>query len=151
MSKIMTPDLVDLVLGLDRATVNGAPIHSNFPPFNVVKIGDDCWDIEVALAGYSDKDLDISLDPQKGLLVIRGNNSANEEKNVPEKYIHRGIASRKFLIKWPIERHVKVKEAKLLDGILTVSLVKEVPEEEKPIKIEINSSKPERQFLTEDK
>ena len=106
----------------------------NFPPYNIVKTGNNKYDVELALAGYSKKDIDVSL--EDGVLTIK---SIKEEKEDKEEdgVIHKGIAKRYFSKAFTIADDVEVKGAELKDGLLKVSLERIVPESKKPRTIEV--------------
>ena len=107
---------------------------ATFPFYNIVKTGDTTYNIEVALAGYSKKD--IKVDYADNLLTIK---SIKEEKNSKESngVIHKGIAKRYFSKVFTIADDVEIKGAELKDGLLKVSLNKIVPEGKKPKSIEV--------------
>ena len=104
----------------------------NYPPYNIVKTGTYTYNIEVALAGYSKKD--ISVEYAEGVLTIK---SIKEEKSNDEKdgVIHKGIAKRYFSKSFTIADDVKIEDAELKDGLLIISLMRIVPEGKKPKKI----------------
>ena len=106
----------------------------SFPYYNIVKTGDTTYNIEVALAGYSKKD--IKVDYADNLLTIK---SVKEEKDSKEKsgVIHKGIAKRYFSKVFTIADDVEIKGAELKDGLLKISLNKILPEGKKPKTIEI--------------
>jgi len=106
----------------------------NFPPYNIVKTGKNTYDVELALAGYSKKDIDVSL--EDGVLTIK---SIKEEKEDKEEdgVIHKGIAKRYFSKAFTIADDVEVNGAELKDGLLKVSLERIVPESKKPRTIEV--------------
>ena len=109
---------------------------TNYPPHNVIKTGDDTVTIEVAVAGFSEGEIDISLD--KRLLTVTGTRS--REDDTDHEYLHRGISSRDFKQTFPLAEHVEVKGATIRDGILTVLLEREIPESAKPKSIAITYS-----------
>jgi len=104
-----------------------------YPPYNVIKDGDDEYTIEVAVAGFTQDDLEITQDGKKLIL------SANKPEFEGEEpaYLHRGISSRSFKREFALAEHVTVTGADLKDGILKVSLLRELPEEMKPRTIAI--------------
>ncbi len=106
----------------------------NFPPYNIVKTGKNTYDVELALAGYSKKDIDVSL--EDGVLTIK---SIKEEKEDKEEdgVIHKGIAKRYFSKAFTIADDVEVKGAELKDGLLKVSLERIIPEHKQPKTIEV--------------
>ena len=106
----------------------------NFPPYNIVKTGKNSYDIELALAGYSKKD--ISIDFEDGILNIKSIKDEKEDKE-DDGVIHKGIAKRYFSKSFTIADDVEIKGAELKDGLLKVSLEKIVPESKKARTIEI--------------
>ena len=108
----------------------------NFPPYNIVKTGSNTYDVELALAGYSKKDIDISL--EEGVLTIKSIKS-KEEKEVEDNdgVLHKGIAKRSFVKSFTIADDVEVKGAELKDGLLKVSLEKIIPDHKKARTINI--------------
>jgi len=106
----------------------------NYPPYNIVKTGTCTYNIEVALAGYSKKD--ISVEYADGVLTIK---SIKEEKSDDKKegVIHKGIAKRYFSKSFTIADDVKIEDAELKDGLLKIYLMKIVPEGKKPKKITV--------------
>ena len=116
---------------LMRVTQNQS--STNYPPHNVIKTGDDTVTIEVAVAGFSEGEIDISLDQR--LLTVTGNK--NRDDTIEPEYLHRGISSRDFKQTFPLAEHVEVNGATIRDGILTVLLERKVPESAKPKSIAI--------------
>jgi molecular chaperone IbpA len=107
----------------------------NYPPYNLVKTGDHKFDIEIALAGFNKKDIDVSV--ENGLLTIESkvksvvNDSVGADANKDEQMIHKGISKRYFKRSFTIADDVEVKGAELKDGLLKVSLEKIIPESKK--------------------
>ena len=106
----------------------------NFPPYNIVKTGDNKYDVELALAGYSKKDIDVSL--EEGVLTIKTIKDA-DEKEEKSGVLHQGIAKRYFSKAFTIADDVEVKGAELKDGLLKVSLERIIPEHKKAKTIEV--------------
>lgn len=117
---------------------------NNYPPYNIKKVSDTEYAIELAVAGFSQDDIDIEV--IAGKLVIKGD-SVTEDKDTPDDFLFHGIASRAFTRSFVLNDGVVVQDAQLLNGMLIVSLEKLVPEEEKPKKIEVRSA--EKTLLTE--
>ena len=106
----------------------------NYPPYNIVKVSPQTYSLEIALAGYSKKD--ISVDYAEGLLNIK---SVKEEKSEDRNdVIHKGIAKRYFSKTFTVSDDVEVKDAELKDGLLKISLHRIVPEGKEARKIKIN-------------
>ncbi len=110
--------------------------RNSFPPYDIIKTGEHSYQIVMAIAGYAEGDLDISL--EKETLKVFATQGTSEQNDV--QYIHRGIAKRNFERTFRLADHMKVEAAKLDNGLLTISLYREVPEEQKLRKIEINQS-----------
>ena len=106
----------------------------NYPPYNIVKTGTNTYDIEVALAGYNKKDIDVSY--EDNMLHIKSKKEDKEDKD-EDGVIHKGIAKRYFSKSFTIADDVEVKGAELKDGLLKVSLERIVPESKKPRTIDI--------------
>ena len=108
---------------------------SNYPPYNINQVKDNDYKIEVALAGFDKKD--ILVEAKDNTLTIRSKreDKTNEEVN---GVLHRGIARRQFVRSFALGEDIKVKDAQLNNGLLTVDLEREVPEENKPRLIEVH-------------
>jgi len=105
---------------------------SGFPPYNIRKEGDYSFVIELALAGFSKKDIEVEV--ADGLLTIR----SVKENDENDSNIYRGISYRKFNRKFTLADDIVVNDASLENGMLVISLERVIPEEKKPRKIEIN-------------
>ena len=105
-----------------------------YPPYNIEKTGEDAYRITVAVAGFGRDELDIEV--REGVLVVKGRN-ADDAEGV--KYLHRGIAGRAFERRFQLAEHVRVDAADLVNGLLTIDLVRELPEAKKPRRIEIKT------------
>ncbi len=125
------------LVGFDRianlmdqaARLDAAP---GYPPFNVEQIGEDAFRIELAVAGFAQDDLTIEY--KQNSLIVAG---ARKQPEAQRNYLHRGIAERSFERRFGLADHVRVSSAKLENGLLTIDLVRELPEVLKPRKIEI--------------
>ena len=108
----------------------------NYPPYNIVKTGKYTYDIQVALAGYSKKDVDVSF--ENSVLTIKSVKD-KDEKEVEDNdgVLHKGIAKRMFSKSFTIAEDVEIKGAELKDGLLVVSMEKVIPEHKKARTIEI--------------
>ena len=105
----------------------------NFPPYNIVKTGENQYDVELALAGFNKKDIDVTV--EDGILTIKS--IVKESKEKEDGVIHKGIAKRYFSKSFTIADDVEVKGAELKDGLLKVSLERIIPESRKPKTISI--------------
>jgi len=106
---------------------------SNYPPYNIVKIDAENFSVEVAVAGFGKKD--ISITKEKEVLLIEG--SKKDNLNEDTEYVHRGLSGRTFSRKFTLADDIIVKGADMKDGILSVSLERIIPEEDKPVEIKI--------------
>ena len=106
----------------------------SYPPYNIEKLGEDNYRITMAVAGFSDSDIDIVA--QDHILLVTGK-AKKEEPTV--QYLHRGIAGRSFERRFELAEHIRVESAALVDGLLHVDLVREVPEAKKPRTIKIEA------------
>lgn len=128
------------LVGFDRianlmdqaARLDAAP---GYPPFNIEQVGDDEFRIELAVAGFGEDDLTIEF--KQNSLVVTGQRKQPETQR---NFLHRGIAERSFERRFGLADHVRVGGAKLENGLLTIDLVRELPEILKPRKIEINNT-----------
>lgn len=122
-------DDVEKILNLDvqKATA--------FPPHNIIKLDDSHYVVELAVAGFTKDEIDISLD--QGKLTVKGE---KKDKDLEVQYIHRGIGTRSFTKTLTIADTIEVKGAEFKDGILRIGLENIIPEHKKPRKIEIGES-----------
>ncbi|GES47309.1 molecular chaperone Hsp20 [Rhizobium dioscoreae] len=107
---------------------------SDWPPYDIVKTGDDSYRISIAVAGFAQNDLDITF--QSNLLTVTG----KKQETANDDYLHRGIASRPFEHRFELADHVRVNGANLQNGLLSIDLVREIPEALKPRKIDIQAN-----------
>ena len=109
--------------------------HTNqsggYPPYNLISLGDDEYQIDLAVAGFKQDDLDIEI--KDGLLTVTGNQNRVESDSV--QFLHRGIAARNFQRTFSLAEHVTVQQASMDNGILTISLKREIPESRRAKKI----------------
>jgi molecular chaperone IbpA len=108
----------------------------NYPPFNIERRGEDAYRITLAVAGF--KPADIEITAQQNLLVVQGKKG---EETSSGQYLHVGIAQRGFERRFELADYVRVEDANLEDGLLSIDLVREVPEAMKPKKIAVGTQK----------
>ena len=125
-------------IGFDRVfdlLENASRMQSfeSWPPYDIVRASEDSYRITMAVAGFSEAELTISHEPN--LLVVSGNKPDEDAGD----YLHRGISGRSFERRFELADHVKVTSANLANGLLTISLVRELPEEMKPRRIQIRT------------
>ncbi len=106
----------------------------NFPPYNIVKTGDNTYDVELALAGFNKKDIEVEY--KENLLTVKSKKQ-EETKDEDGNIIHRGISKRMFSKSFTIANDVEVKGAELKDGLLKVSMERIIPEHKKAKLIDI--------------
>jgi len=130
-------------IGFDRLTrlVDAATHVDNaslaYPPYNIEKTGEDAYRLTMAVAGFSQDELDITS--QENTLLVTGKAKTQEDEN---RYLHRGIARRAFERCFSLADHIKVVGASLVNGMLHVDLIREVPEAAKPRKVQIGTGQP---------
>ena len=108
----------------------------NYPPFNIERRGEDAYRITLAVAGFKPADIDITA--QQNLLVVQGKKGEDASAG---QFLHVGIAQRGFERRFELADYVRVDDANLEDGLLTIDLVREVPEAMKPKKIPVGTQK----------
>ena len=106
----------------------------NYPPFDLIKVDENQYQIEIAVAGFRREEIDITS--HQNVLIIRGQKSEETGNN----YVHRGIATRSFERRFALADHIQVTGADMRDGMLSIQLVREIPEAMKPRKIEIGGT-----------
>ena len=135
----MTP-LFRSTVGFDRMarmidTLANQQVPS-YPPYNIEKIDDDNYRITMAVAGFAENELDVTV--QDNQLVITGGKTEAEEEG--RNYLYRGIAERSFERRFNLAEHIKIVGANLVNGLLHVELARQVPEEKKPRKVAIGTT-----------
>lgn len=117
---------------LDQAAK--AETATNYPPYNIESTGEDAWRIELAVAGFKTDELTIEV--KENLLTVSGRKTANDD-GTERRYLHRGLAERDFERRFQLADYVIVTDASLENGLLSISLKRELPEAMKPRRIEI--------------
>ena len=113
---------------------------SGYPPYNIETLGENAYRIEIAVAGFTTDELNIEV--KENLLTVTGRKSANDDV-VPQKtYLHRGLAERDFERRFQLADYVVVTDANLVNGLLTITLKRELPEALKPRRVEIGVGQP---------
>jgi molecular chaperone IbpA len=110
----------------------------NYPPYNIEKTGEDAYRITMAVAGFGEDELDVTL--HQNQLTIEGKKARDDQDGEDRRFLHRGIAARAFQRSFQLADHIKVTGARLENGLLHVELVREVPESAKPRSIAIESA-----------
>jgi molecular chaperone IbpA len=124
----------DNVLNMLENATRGETKNTGYPPYNIEVIEKDKYQITLAVAGFSEADIEITSEHNK--LTIQGKQSPDQGDR---KFLHQGIAARSFERTFELADHVKVVDADLKNGLLQINLVKEIPEAMKARKIEIGS------------
>lgn len=119
---------------------------SSYPPYNIEKTGEDSYRLTMAVAGFSQDELDITV--HENTLFVTGK---AQQEDANGRYLHRGIARRAFERRFSLADHIKVSGASLDNGLLHVDLVREVPEAMKPRQIKIIGSEPSQPQVSEHK
>jgi molecular chaperone IbpA len=119
---------------LETAAADGA---AGYPPYNIERTDENAYRIEIAVAGFRPEVLNVEV--KENLLTVQGRKAANDE---PRRYLHRGLAERNFERRFQLADYVVVTDANLADGLLSISLKRELPEALKPRRIEIASGQP---------
>ena len=119
---------------IDAAASQAAKPNTSYPPYNVARLSEDEYRIELAVAGFTADH--INIETHEGVLTITGNHAPKAENDAVD-YLHRGIAERGFERRFQLADHVSVRSAELTNGLLVITLIREVPEALKPRKIEI--------------
>jgi len=126
-------DRIERLLGTALERAGQAP---GYPPYNIESVDQDAYRITMAVAGFREQDLDIQI--KENALSVAGNIPANDGGGeTGANFLHRGIAARAFQQRFDLADHVKVSEANLDNGLLTIDLVRELPEALQPRKIAI--------------
>ena len=144
MTRLTTTDLTNVhrhALGADRIIArildsieNQNSQHSNYPPYNIIKLSETETEVQVAVAGFNISELEVKI--ENGVLIISGEKEINVEAE-DVNYVHHGISARKFIRTWTLADNVEVLDANVKDGILNVRVKRLIPEAEKPKSIPI--------------
>ena len=117
---------------LDNAAADGA---AGYPPYNIERTDENAYRVEIAVAGFRPEELNIEV--KENLLTVQGRKAANDDQR---RFLHRGLAERNFERKFQLADYVVVTDASLSDGLLSISLKRELPEALKPRRIEISTA-----------
>jgi len=134
----------DSVTRLLESALRADEGQNSYPPYNIEKTGENAYRITMAVAGFSESDITITA--QDNSLVVTGKTAKTEEE---KKFLHRGIAARAFERRFELAEHIRVSGASLVNGLLHVDLVKEVPEAKKPRTVKIETVAPKSATVLE--
>ena len=127
------------VVGFDRLAdlldSAAAETATGYPPYNIERTGDNAYRIEIAVAGFKPDELAIEV--KEAVLTVQGRKAANDAER---RFVHRGLAERNFERRFQLAEYVAVTDATLADGLLSISLKRELPEALKPRKIAIGGA-----------
>ncbi len=140
MNSIDLSPLYRSSIGFDRlGSLLDAALRSDqsagYPPYNIEVVGENRYTITLAVAGFEQSELELLC--EKGVLSVRGKKAGDKDDR---QFLYQGIATRSFERKFSLADHVEVSDAQLNNGLLSIYLVREIPEAMKPRKIAINSS-----------
>lgn len=126
-------------IGFDRMlntleTASHAQTFENWPPYDIIKLAENDYRIVMAVAGFSQKELTITQ--EHNMLMVSGQQAGEDSA----EYLHRGIANSAFERRFDLADHVRVENASLVNGLLTIDLKREIPEALKPRRIEIGGA-----------
>ena len=126
---------------LARQLESAAATHeaNGWPPYNIETTAENAYRVEIAVAGFKPEELTIEV--KENLLTVTGRKTANDDTAPQKTYLHRGLAERDFERRFQLADFVIVEDANLADGLLSVSLKRELPEALKPRRIQIGSAK----------
>lgn len=133
IAKYNTSNIQKFFEDIDRLTIGMDPFFSrldnlhvtNYPPFNVIDLGNGQQRLEIAVAGFSKSE--ISVYTENNVLTVSGTKESRPEEN----YKHHGIASRSFTRTWPISDDIRIGDVKLIDGLLSIEVLRIIPDHQK--------------------
>ena len=117
---------------LERRYANS--VSNNYPPHNIIKTGEHSYEIEIAVTGFEKNEISVTV--EDNILVIKGQYGETDSRENVE-YVYRGLATREFTKEFPLAEHIEVVGAETKNGMLTVKLVRNIPESAKPKVIDI--------------
>lgn len=120
---------------LQSATRGSAQQGDGYPPYDIERTGENAYRITLAVAGFREDELTITT--ERNVLLVEGQHRRADEAAAERHFLHRGIGARPFKQRFQLADHVRVTEADLADGLLTIELVREVPEVLRPRRIEV--------------
>lgn len=125
----------------DMMENNAGPSQENYPPFDLIQIDENQYRIDLALAGFKRSEIDIVA--QQNALIVTGKKRDDDDS----AFVHRGIATRSFERRFALADHIQVRSADLKDGLLSIDLVREIPDSMKPRKIDIGGEASDRSTI----
>ena len=114
----------------------GNSINNNYPPHNILKTGDNQYEIQIAVTGFEKSEISVTV--ESNVLTVKGEGAESIRHENPEIiYLHRGLATRDFSREFPLAEHIEISGAEIKNGMLIVKLIRNIPESEKPRVIDI--------------
>lgn len=158
LPQVFGKDFDKFFVGFDEQFNRLAKMHDdmtknipNYPPYNIKKTGENTYQIELAVAGFTKSQIDITLEDDK--LIVKGFSQDDNENDNVGQFLFQGIANRAFTRMFALSDQVEVKNAELINGMLKIALEKIIPEHKKPKKIEVSekpAKKAKKELLLED-
>jgi molecular chaperone IbpA len=119
---------------MERRYANSVP--NNYPPHNILKTGENQYEIQIAVTGFEKPEISVTV--ESNVLTVAGVGAESVRHENPEiVYLHRGLATRDFVKEFPLAEHIEVNGATIKNGMLTVNLIRNIPESAKPKVIDI--------------
>ena len=149
MLPTMFKDFDKFFVGFDDTYNRLAKLHDdvtkfvpNYPPYNIRKVEENRYVVELAVAGFARQDIEITF--EDGKLIVKGN--AQDDS---ENFLFKGIANRAFTRTFALDDHIEIKDAEMFNGMLKIFLERIIPDHKKPKKIEVTDSQPTSKLLLE--
>ncbi len=108
-------------------------VSNNYPPHNILRLGDNEYAIQIAVTGFEKSEISVTV--ENNVLIVKGESMTTDY--APDQYLHRGLATRDFCKEFPLAEHIEVSGASIKNGMLTINLIRNVPESAKPKIIDI--------------
>ena len=108
-------------------------VNNNYPPHNILKTGENTYEIQIAVTGFDRSEISVTI--ENNVLVVKGESTITD--HAPEQYLHRGLATRDFAKEFPLAEHIEVIGAETKNGMLSIHLIRNIPESAKPKVIDI--------------
>ena len=116
-------------------TIHNLATRQAYPPYDIIKLDEDTYKLSLAIAGFSQENIDVSVD--NGTLIVKGENNEVQDAEV----VHRGIAGRKFTRTFALGEYMEVTGAEMKDGMLHINIDRIIPEDKKPKQIKVKIAK----------
>jgi molecular chaperone IbpA len=108
-------------------------VSNNYPPHNIIKLDENEYAIQLAVTGFDKTEIEVTI--ESNVLIVKGESMTTEYE--PEQYLHRSLATRDFIKEFPLAEHIEVVGAETKNGMLTIKLIRNIPESAKPKVIDI--------------